>query len=163
MELEGRQISEAELAEAVAADPGVVSRLGGEFLLSWNGCLARDRMGIIPGPIPPGTIVCSGTVTGTVDPPVPVLGLEEAISRAVSLRSTEGSVVALSGGVDSALVAGLARRPCIAVGVEGSHDLARASRPRHSSTSPATWSSSASRTSRRPSGPWSRSSPIPAL
>ena len=37
-------------------------------------------------------------------------------------------MVALSGGVDSALVAALARRPCVAVGLAGSHDLDRARR-----------------------------------
>ena len=45
--------------------------------------------------------------------------------KAVSLRSTEG-ICALSGGVDSSLVACLAQRPCLAIGLAGSHDLARA-------------------------------------
>ncbi|HII98949.1 MAG TPA: asparagine synthase, partial [Methanoregula sp.] len=40
-------------------------------------------------------------------------------------RKNEG-VVALSGGVDSALVAKLAGRECVAVGLEGSHDLRQA-------------------------------------
>lgn len=51
--------------------------------------------------------------------------LDEAIVMAVKLRSDEGAV-ALSGGVDSALVARLAGRPCVVVGVSGSHDLQRA-------------------------------------
>lgn len=51
--------------------------------------------------------------------------LDEAIVMAVKLRSDEG-VVALSGGVDSALVARLAGRQCVVVGVSGSHDLMRA-------------------------------------
>ena len=44
---------------------------------------------------------------------------------AVQLRNDEG-VVALSGGVDSALVAKLAERECVVVGLEGSHDLHQA-------------------------------------
>jgi asparagine synthase (glutamine-hydrolysing) len=51
--------------------------------------------------------------------------LEEAIITAVNLRSDEG-VTALSGGVDSALVAFLARRDCVTVGVKGSHDIDQA-------------------------------------
>lgn len=51
------------------------------------------------------------------------LGL--AIEKSVELRSDDG-VVALSGGLDSALVAKLARRECLVVGMEGSHDLRRA-------------------------------------
>ena len=51
--------------------------------------------------------------------------LDEAIVMAVAERSDEG-VVALSGGVDSALVAKLAGRQCVVVGVSGSHDLLRA-------------------------------------
>ena len=47
------------------------------------------------------------------------------IVTAVKLRSDEG-VVALSGGVDSTLVACLAKRECVAVGLEGSHDLKQA-------------------------------------
>ncbi len=53
--------------------------------------------------------------------------LERAIIRAVQERSS-GGVVALSGGVDSALVARLANRPCIVVGLDGSHDLSHARR-----------------------------------
>ena len=51
--------------------------------------------------------------------------LDEAIVMAVAERSDEG-VVALSGGVDSALVSKLAGRQCVVVGVAGSHDLLRA-------------------------------------
>jgi len=54
-----------------------------------------------------------------------ILDLDEAIVMAVKKRSDEGAV-ALSGGVDSALVAQLARRQCVVVGVTGSHDLLRA-------------------------------------
>jgi len=55
----------------------------------------------------------------------PEMSLEEAITTAVKLRSDEG-VVALSGGVDSTLVAKLADRECVAVGLAGSHDLKQA-------------------------------------
>ncbi len=51
--------------------------------------------------------------------------LTEVIKQAVDARSDEG-VVALSGGVDSALVAALSDRPCIAVGIKDSHDLKHA-------------------------------------
>ncbi len=51
--------------------------------------------------------------------------LDEAIRIAVQLRSDRG-IVALSGGVDSALIARLAGRECIVVGIAGSHDLMHA-------------------------------------
>ena len=60
-----------------------------------------------------------------MDPAYPPLDLDQAIRKAVELRSDEG-VVAFSGGVDSALVARLAGRECVAVGIPGSHDLLRA-------------------------------------
>jgi asparagine synthase (glutamine-hydrolysing) len=67
-------------------------------------------------------------VSSFMDFPLKARGLnelDEAIVRAVAERSNEG-VVALSGGVDSALVAQLAGRQCVVVGVSGSHDLLRA-------------------------------------
>ncbi|MDD1675225.1 MAG: asparagine synthase C-terminal domain-containing protein, partial [Methanomicrobiales archaeon] len=94
--------------------------------LEGNGCQARDHFGIMPGGIPAGTLLCEGKDTLFIDPPVPLLDLPSAIVTAVSLRADDG-VVALSGGVDSALVASLAHLPTIAVGEEGSHDLRRAS------------------------------------
>ena len=60
-----------------------------------------------------------------MDPKYPLMDLDEAIRIAVQLRSDEG-VVALSGGVDSALVARLAGRECVVVGIAGSHDLLHA-------------------------------------
>lgn len=53
--------------------------------------------------------------------------LEQAIRKAVRMRS-DGAAVALSGGVDSALVACLAGKECVAVGLTGSHDLRHAGR-----------------------------------
>jgi asparagine synthase (glutamine-hydrolysing) len=60
-----------------------------------------------------------------VDPKYPLMDLDEAIRIAVQLRSYDG-VVALSGGVDSALIARLAGRECVVVGIAGSHDLLHA-------------------------------------
>jgi asparagine synthase (glutamine-hydrolysing) len=51
--------------------------------------------------------------------------LDEAITESVK-RIRDDGVMALSGGVDSALVACLAKRECLVVGVSGSHDLLRA-------------------------------------
>jgi asparagine synthase (glutamine-hydrolysing) len=51
--------------------------------------------------------------------------LEEAIRIAIYLRADEG-IVALSGGVDSSLIAALAHLPAVVVGEEGSHDMRRA-------------------------------------
>jgi asparagine synthase (glutamine-hydrolysing) len=125
VELDGRRLSGGEIEQIIAGHPELVRGFGGEFFLAWDGCEARDRLGIVPGSCPPGTIRCNGRDTGMVDPEVPDLPLEEAIIAAVALRSDEG-VTALSGGVDSALVAKLAGRECLAVGVAGSHDLRQA-------------------------------------
>lgn len=124
-ELEGRRLTLAELSSILSEDPRLVSRFGGEFFLRWNGCSARDHFGVITGDCPAGIIVCDGLETGRVDPAYPLMDLGEAIEIAVALRCDEG-VVALSGGVDSALVAFLARQECVAVGLEGCHDLRRA-------------------------------------
>ena len=77
------------------------------------------------GNCPKGTFICNNVVKGQIDPAVPDLPLEEAIITAVRLRSDQG-VCALSGGVDSTLVAHLAQRECVAVGVADSHDLQQA-------------------------------------
>lgn len=124
-ELDGRRLSRAELQEILVLDPGRLSRLGGEFFISWNGCRARDLFGIIPGDIDPGTAVCNGKPVRRILPDPPDMELEEAIITAVRLRSDQG-VCALSGGVDSSLVAKLAGLPCLAIGRAGSHDLERA-------------------------------------
>lgn len=125
IELDGRRLSESEVEEVLKESPGVISSFGGEFFLCWDRFAARDHFGIIPGDCPAGTVVCDGEVVGVVDPKPPASDLDRAIETAVGLRSDEG-VVALSGGVDSALVAALSRRECIVVGLEGSHDLKRA-------------------------------------
>ena len=125
IELEGRRLSQADLEDILSENPSHASNFGGEFFLRWDDCMAKDRFGIIPGDCPAGTVVCGGEEIGVVDPQPPAMDLGRAIETAVGLRSDEG-VVALSGGVDSALVADLARRECVAVGIEGSHDLKRA-------------------------------------
>ena len=122
----GRRLTEQEIEAALGEDPRRVAGFGGEFSLSWNGCTATDRLGILGLPEPHGVITCRGEVVGEVNPDLPVLGLEEAIRTAVRLRADEG-VVALSGGIDSALIASLAGLPCVTVGLAGSRDLKKGS------------------------------------
>jgi asparagine synthase (glutamine-hydrolysing) len=125
VEIGGRRLSVSEISEILAGQPGEISRFGGEFVLSWDNCTARDYFGIVPGEIRPGTIVCNGRITGRIMPDSPGMRLDQAIRESVRLRSDRG-VCALSGGVDSSLIAALAGLPCIAIGTAGSHDLARA-------------------------------------
>ena len=125
VELDGRRLNDEEIEHAVRDYPKTLGRFGGEFFLTWNGCRARDHFGVMQGDCKKGTITCNGTVRGTITPTPPDMPLEEAIITAVELRSDEG-VTALSGGVDSSLVAKLAGRECVAVGLAGSHDLRRA-------------------------------------
>ncbi|MFA5267101.1 MAG: asparagine synthase C-terminal domain-containing protein [Methanoregula sp.] len=125
IEIDGRRLSGADLEAACTQRPEEILRFGGEFFLRCGGCRARDHFGIIPGDCPKGTLICGDVVKGKIEPAVPDMPLEEAIITAVRLRSDEG-VTALSGGVDSALVAKLAGRECVAVGLENSHDLKHA-------------------------------------
>jgi asparagine synthase (glutamine-hydrolysing) len=125
VERDGRRLSGEEIEAICTERREEILRFGGEFFLSWNGCTARDHLGIMEGAGPKGTLACNGTKIGIVRPAVPDLPLEDAIIAAVNLRSDEG-VTALSGGVDSSLVAKLAGRECVAVGLENSHDLKQA-------------------------------------
>ncbi|MEI6292478.1 MAG: asparagine synthase C-terminal domain-containing protein, partial [Methanomicrobiales archaeon] len=125
VELGGRNLSKDHVGDILSFHPEKVREFGGEFFIHWDDYCARDHFGIIPGDCPPGTIRKSGQAVGHITPDPMTLDLEAAIIEAVRLRSDEG-VTALSGGVDSALVAALAGRPCVAVGIEGSHDLCRA-------------------------------------
>jgi asparagine synthase (glutamine-hydrolysing) len=127
MELEGRRLSDSDARIILEQNPAAICRFGGEFFLEWNDCQARDHFGIMPGDCPAGAVVCGGKEKGRVDPKYPLMDLDEAIRIAVQLRS-DGGVVALSGGVDSALIARLAGRECVVVGMAGSHDLQHASR-----------------------------------
>ncbi len=123
----GQRLLSEQIEEIVRERPADLLQCGGEFFLAWGECRARDHFGILQGDCPKGTLVCSGEVRGSIEPAVPDLPLEDAIITAVRLRSDEG-IVALSGGVDSTLVARLAGRECVAVGLEGSHDLRQARR-----------------------------------
>jgi asparagine synthase (glutamine-hydrolysing) len=122
IEYEGVRLSSADVERMLDEEPGLLARCGGEFVLSWDDCIARDRHGIMLAPTLPGAVRCGGQTVARIDPDPPACSLEEAIVTAVELRSDEG-VVALSGGVDSGLVAGLAGLPCVVVGTEGSHDV----------------------------------------
>ena len=125
VEIDGRRLLPQEIDSILHDRPEEILRFGGEFFFAGSGCRARDHFGIMPGNRPTGTLICDGEVKGRIDPRVPDLPLEEAIITAVQLRSDEG-VTALSGGVDSTLVAHLAGRECVAVGLEDSHDLRQA-------------------------------------
>jgi len=125
IELGGVRLSDPDIETLLCNRPQELLQCGGEFFLAGCGCRARDHFGIVPGNCPKGTLVCDGEVRGLIEPAVPDLPLEEAIIQAVRLRSDEG-ITALSGGVDSTLVAKLAGRECIAVGLADSHDLQRA-------------------------------------
>jgi asparagine synthase (glutamine-hydrolysing) len=124
VELGGRRLPSAGAEALLGEGAGRVAELGGEFHLSWNGCTATDRLGILGIPGPFGVVTCGGNTIAEVNPEIPCLGLGEALRTAVGLRADEGAV-ALSGGVDSALIAGLAGLPCVTVGMEGSPDLER--------------------------------------
>jgi len=127
VELDGERLTDRRIGTLLRENPKEILRCGGEFFFAGQGCRGRDHFGILQGNCPKGTLICNDRVIGTIEPAVPDLPLGEAIERAVSLRSDEG-ITALSGGVDSTLVAALARRECMVVGLEGSHDLARARR-----------------------------------
>jgi len=121
----GIRLSDDKIIEMLNHAPGLLSQCTGEFYIRWNKCSARDHFGIMPGPSPAGTIVCGDEKLASIDPQLSPMEVGRAIETAVALRRDEG-IVALSGGVDSALIAALAGRECVAVGIEGSHDLRRA-------------------------------------
>jgi asparagine synthase (glutamine-hydrolysing) len=125
VELDGKRLTPHEIGHIVKNDPGAIHQFGGEFFLSWNGCRARDHFGVMQGDCTAGTLICNGEIMGTISPAPPDMPLEDAIITAIRLRSDEG-VTALSGGVDSSLVAQCAGRECVAVGLSDSHDLRQA-------------------------------------
>jgi asparagine synthase (glutamine-hydrolysing) len=125
VELDGKRLSQEAAEHIIRTTPEDILRFGGEFSLSWDGCSARDCYGVMEGKGPKGTLLCHGEVKGQIRPDVPDMSLEDAIVASVQLRSDEG-VTALSGGVDSTLVAFLAGRECVTVGVETSHDVSQA-------------------------------------
>ncbi|EHQ35675.1 asparagine synthase C-terminal domain-containing protein [Methanoplanus limicola] len=131
----GRVFFRDDLAKLIRDCPEVVpewlSDCGGEFYLEWNGCHARDYMGIIPGRGDAGIIFCNESENRRIVPDLPQLSVEEAVTESVRLRAEclppgKKAVVAFSGGVDSALIAKLAGLPCVTVGLKGSHDLKHA-------------------------------------
>lgn len=97
-------------------------------------------------PFPPGLVLSINTENGgtaerslKIRPPErriseekeAVFSLKKALERAVGLRLTSHSGISFSGGIDSALVAALARKikpglPLYAVGLPGSHDIRQA-------------------------------------
>jgi len=125
VEQNGRRLKVSEVEKILYEDIDAISFFGGEFVLRWNDCLARDHFGIIQDKCLPGVLICNGEEVRKIEPSYPLMELGQAIEKSVELRSDDG-VVALSGGVDSALVAKQARRECLVVGMEGSHDLFRA-------------------------------------
>jgi len=125
VEVDGHRLTPEDIETILKEHPDEALRFEGEFFFAGHGCRARDHFGIMRGNCPKGTLICNDDVKGLINPNVPDLPLEEAIITAVQLRSDQG-VCALSGGVDSTLVAHLARRECVAVGLADSHDLQQA-------------------------------------
>jgi len=125
VEVDGKRLTPADIEKILQNHPEEVLRFEGEFFFAGHSCRARDHFGIMRGNCPKGTLICNEEIRGQINPPVPDFPLEEAIITAVNLRSDQG-VCALSGGVDSTLVAHLARRECVAVGLADSHDLQQA-------------------------------------
>jgi asparagine synthase (glutamine-hydrolysing) len=127
-EIEGIRLNMMEIEDLVSGKPQEIPRLGGEFFITWDGCCARDLYGIMPGDCEPGTVTCNGEVVSHIRPDPGDMDLESAIVTAVALRARGDCACALSGGVDSSLIAALANKPCVAIGMEGSHDLKQARR-----------------------------------
>jgi asparagine synthase (glutamine-hydrolysing) len=125
VEFDGKRLTPQDIEKILQDQPEKILRFEGEFFFAGHGCRARDYFGIMRGNCPKGTLICNDEVKGQINPLVPDLPLEEAIVTAVNLRSDQG-VTALSGGVDSTLVAHLARCECVAVGLADSHDLQQA-------------------------------------
>ncbi|HJJ47230.1 MAG TPA: asparagine synthase-related protein [Methanocorpusculum sp.] len=118
LEYHGKMMSESKVE---SLSPMEFATVGGEFSYTSKTYEARDCYGIYPSHLSAGTVK---TVDGvySIKPTVPDLPLENAIREAVHLRACNGSVVTLSGGVDSTLIAAIAELPALAVGAEGSHD-----------------------------------------
>jgi len=127
VEVDGNRLTPRDIEVMVKDRPEEILRFGGEFFFAGSGCRARDHFGIMRGNCPKGTLICNDEIKGSINPLVPDLPLEQAIITAVQLRSDQG-VTALSGGVDSTLIAQLARRECVSVGLLDSHDLRQAHR-----------------------------------
>ncbi|MEI8330831.1 MAG: asparagine synthase-related protein [Methanomicrobiales archaeon] len=125
IELYGVCLTITDIEAILRERPADILCGGDEFYLRGRGCRARDPFDVKQGDCQKGTITCEKGGRGDITPTVKDMPLEEAIVTAVKLRSDEG-VTALSGGVDSTLVAHIAGRECMTVGLEGSHDLRQA-------------------------------------
>ncbi|HJJ48670.1 MAG TPA: asparagine synthase C-terminal domain-containing protein [Methanocorpusculum sp.] len=97
-------------AEADTLSTEELLKCGGEFYSP--DLQIRDKYGIFPAP------ECQRAA-----PQYAPQQLSDAIKTAVLLRSTPDSVVTLSGGVDSSLVAAISGLPAICVGAENSSDV----------------------------------------
>jgi len=121
IEKDGTLLKESEVD---AMEPEELATVGGEFLLQTADIKARDCYGIYPShEISAGTVKTKSTEYSIHPQISEKFTLEEAIKESVRLRTVSDSVVTLSGGVDSTLIAALSGLPAIAVGAEGSHDL----------------------------------------
>ena len=60
----GKRLTGPEVEAVINEDPRRVAGFGGEFSLSWDGCKATDRLGILGLPGPLGVITCHGEVIG---------------------------------------------------------------------------------------------------
>jgi len=121
IEKDGNLLKESEVE---TLEPEELATVGGEFLLQTNNLKARDCYGIYPSQeVDAGTVQTKSGIFSVHPQISTIFTLEEAIKESVRLRTVPGSVVTLSGGVDSTLVAALSGLPAIAVGAEDSHDL----------------------------------------
>lgn len=121
IEKNGNLLKESDVE---ALEPEELVTVGGEFLLQTEDVKARDCYGIYPSQeIDAGTVQTKSGVFSIHPQISTTFTLEEAIKESVRLRAVHGSVVTISGGVDSTLVAALSGLPAIAVGAEDSHDL----------------------------------------
>lgn len=128
IECEGKILAEDEVLETLSNlndDTPEICRWGGEFYLEHGDLCARDCLGIIPGNCPPGKALRGEEEICSILPAEEDLSLDDAIIKSILLRGNEG-VVAFSGGVDSALVAAVSKRPAVTVGISGSHDIEHA-------------------------------------
>lgn len=126
VEEDGVVLTDGEIQSILEDEPKRACRFGGEFAIEYGAYRLRDHLGVVSGTIPPGTLRKDGEMICHITPDPPEMPLEDAIRAAILLRKSSQSVVALSGGVDSALIAAIAELPCIVVGIPGSHDLKRA-------------------------------------
>ncbi len=81
VEVAGERLLPDETLSRVRSNPPAAAASGREFSLSGEGCTARDRLGIVPGPETAGKITCGGAAIGEVNPQYPRMDLEPPSSR----------------------------------------------------------------------------------